>query len=84
MFGGLAFMVGGHMACGVVGDRLMVRVGPDRYETALRLAHAQEMKFTGKSMRGFVMVDPEGVATSRAVATWAKRGIAFVDSLPRK
>lgn len=84
MFGGLAFMVSGHMACGVVGDQLMVRVGPENYEKALRLANAHEMKFTGKPMRGFVMVDPEGVATAKSVGTWVKRGVAFVSSLSPK
>lgn len=84
MFGGLAFMVRGHMACGVVGEGLMVRVGPENYEEALRLADAHEMKFTGKPMRGFVLVDPEGVATAESVGSWVKRGVEFVTSLPPK
>ena len=84
MFGGLTFMVHGHMACGVVGDQLMVRVGPERYEKMLRLPHAHEMKFTGRAMRGLVMIDPEGVANARSVATWVKRGVEFVRSLPAK
>jgi TfoX/Sxy family transcriptional regulator of competence genes len=84
MFGGLAFMVRGHMACGVVGDQLIVRVGPESYERALRLSHAQEMRFTGKPMRGFVMVDAEGVATAKAVGSWVTRGVEFALSLPAK
>ncbi|MFN7941074.1 MAG: TfoX/Sxy family protein [Thermoanaerobaculia bacterium] len=84
MFGGLAFMVRGHMACGVVGDQLMVRVGPENHERALRLAHAHEMKFTGRPMRGFVVVDPKGVATLKSVAPWVRRGVEFVTSLPPK
>ncbi len=84
MFGGIAFMVSGHMACGVAGEELMVRVGPGAYEEALRLPHAQEMRFTGRPMRGFVMVRPEGVATAKAVAPWVERCLAFVSTLPPK
>jgi hypothetical protein len=84
MFGGLAFMVGGHMACGVVGDQLMVRVGPEAYEEALRRPHAGEMRFTGRTMRGFVMVAPAGVASQPAVGTWVRRGTGFTSGLPPK
>ncbi|MBW3669776.1 MAG: TfoX/Sxy family protein, partial [Actinobacteria bacterium] len=49
MFGGLAFMLGGNMCCGIVGDELMVRVGPDGYEAALARPHAREMDFTGRA-----------------------------------
>jgi TfoX/Sxy family transcriptional regulator of competence genes len=54
MFGGLCFTVNGHMVAGVVGDRLMLRVGPDQHEAALKLKHAQPMDFTGKPMKGMV------------------------------
>ena len=84
MFGGLAFMINGHMACGIVQDQLMVRVGPESYDAALQLPHAHQMKFTGKPMRGFVMVDPEGLATTEFLSDWVNRGISFVDSLPPK
>lgn len=84
MFGGLAFMVDGHMACGVVGDQLMIRVGPERYAKVLGLPHAHEMNFTGKTMRGFIVVDAEGVATQRSTASWVRRGVDFARSLPPK
>ena len=61
MFGGIAFMLRGHMCCGIVGDTLMVRTGPDHYAEALQQPHAREMNFTGKAMKGFVYVDPAGV-----------------------
>src|SRR4030081_1456084 len=57
MMGGLCFMIGGHMALGIVGDDLMVRVGPDGYERALGRVHARAMDFTGRSMKGFVFVE---------------------------
>jgi len=54
MFGGLAFMVAGHMTVGVIGDELMVRVGRDGHEHAVGQPHAREMDFTGKAMTGMV------------------------------
>jgi hypothetical protein len=50
MMGGLCFMIGGHMALGIVGEELMIRVGPDRYQRVLGRSHAREMDFTGRSM----------------------------------
>ena len=84
MFGGIAFMVRGNMCCGVIDDRLMVRVGPVAYEKALKLSHAGPMDFTGKSMRGFVYVAPEGVRTARQLQAWVQRGLDFVETLPAK
>ena len=60
MFGGLAFMLDGNMAAGILGDRLMVRVGAEAYEEALSEPHCGPMDFTGRPMRGFVVVEPEG------------------------
>ena len=66
MFGGLAFMVNGHMSCGVNDETLMVRVGPELYEEALRRPYSREMDFTGRAMKGFVFVSPEGFLKSPA------------------
>ncbi len=82
MFGGLAFMVGGHMCCGVVGDQLMVRVGPERYEECLALAGASEMDFTGKPLRGFVYVAAESFLTGTSLQEWVERGLSYVSTLP--
>lgn len=84
MFGGLAFMVGGNMACGVVGEELMVRVGKDNYEDALRKPHAREMDFTGRAMKGMVFVAPEGIRDKRSLAAWVRRGVDHASSLPPK
>ena len=84
MFGGIAFMVGGHMSCGVVKDTLMVRVGPDLYADALARPHAREMDFTGKSLTGFVYVDPAGFESDEALASWVSMSVGFVSSLPPK
>lgn len=84
MFGGVAFMIGGNMSCGVVGDELMVRVGPDAYEEALREPHAREMDFTGTPLRGMVYVGTKGIAEDEDLASWIERGAAFASSLPKK
>jgi hypothetical protein len=84
MFGGLAFMSQGHMFVGILGDDLMVRIGPDRYEDALRERHVREMDFTGKPMKGYVFVTPEGFESDAALAKWVGLGKTFVQSLPSK
>jgi len=84
MMGGLCFMIGGHMALGIVGTELMTRVGPDGYERALARMHAREMDFTGRSMRGFVFVGPAGIRTKRSLASWVAPAAAFAKSLPTK
>jgi TfoX/Sxy family transcriptional regulator of competence genes len=84
MFGGLAFMVGGHMCCGVMNKHLMVRVGPQQYDAALAQPHAREMDFTGRPMKGMVWVDPPGYATDEDLQAWVEQGLAFVTGLPPK
>ena len=84
MFGGLAFLVGGHMCVGILQDRLMVRVGAEAYEQALRDRHAREMDFTGKPLKGFVYVLPAGLASDAALRKWVDRGLALAASLPPK
>src|SRR5664280_1251369 len=74
MFGGLCFMSGDNMCFGVLGDEIMVRVGPDAYPEALRLPQAREMDFTGRSMRGMVYVDPDGVSEDADLVAWLQRG----------
>ena len=84
MFGGLAFMVDGNMACGIIGDELMVRVGPDDYEDALARPHAREMDFTGRPMRGLVMVVADGIESDADLEDWIARGAEYAGSLPPK
>ena len=84
MFGGLAFMVSGHMSCGIVKDTLMARVGPEHYDEALAKPHAREMDFTGRSLKGFVYVSPEGFESDVDLDAWVKLSVAFVSSLPPK
>ena len=84
MFGGLCFMVHGNMLGGVMGDEIIVRVGAERYEDALKQPHTREMDFTGRPMRGFVVVASEGIASGEHLHTWVQRGVQFATSLPPK
>src|SRR5262245_51012954 len=84
MFGGLAFMVRGHMCCGIVGDELMVRIGPENFEAALSEKHVREMDFTGRPLRGMIYVAAPGLASNKQLAKWIDRGLQFVTSLPKK
>lgn len=84
MFGGLAFMINGHMCCGIVGSELMVRVGPEQHAEALAQPHARPMDFTGKPMKGMVYVETKGVAQEAALRAWIERGLKFVRALPKK
>ncbi len=84
MFGGIAFMHSGNMCCGIVNDVLMARVGPEAYPDALTRPCAREMDFTGRSMKGFVYVDPDGFAEDDQLREWVSLSLAFTASLPTK
>ena len=84
MFGGIAFMLRGNMCCGVIDDRLMLRVGPREYQTALSRPHARAMDFTGRPMKGLVYVEPAGFASPRDLKAWIERAMEFALSLPAK
>ena len=84
MFGGLCFMVSGHMCCGIVNDTLMARVGLDQYEACLKKKHAREMDFTGKALKGMVYVAPKGIESDQELAEWVGFCLNFVSALPAK
>ena len=84
MFGGLCFMVSEHMCCGISGNTLMARVGPDMYKTCLKEPHVKEMDFTGKPLKGFVYVQPKGIAKDSDLSAWVDKCLDFVNSLPPK
>lgn len=84
MFGGVAWMVNGNMACGVIGDGLMVRLAREDAEAALAEPHVGPMEMAAKRMRSFVVVSAEGVAEDRELARWVDAGAAFASSLPAK
>jgi hypothetical protein len=84
MVGGRSFMVGGHLCCGVTGTAVMVRVGPERYESALSQPHVRPMAFAGRHLGGYVCVDPAWYASDSALQKWVGRGIDYVSTLPAR
>ena len=85
MFGGLAFLIGGHMAVAASGQGgLMVRVDPAETAALLSRPHVRPFEMRGREMDGWLRVDPEGVRTKRGLEPWVKRGVAYARSLPPK
>jgi TfoX/Sxy family transcriptional regulator of competence genes len=84
MFGGIAFMLEGRMCCGVLGDRLVARIGLRDYDEALAQPHVRAMDFTGRPMKGYVYVEPTALRSARSLESWLQRCVAFVATLPAK
>lgn len=84
MFGGVAFMVGGNMAVGVLGEDLMVRLDPADAEQALTEPDTRPMDFTGKPMKGMLFVEPAGTESDDTLAGWVDAGADHAASLPPK
>ena len=85
MFGGLAFLIGGHMAVAASGQGgLLVRVEPEQTEALLAEPHAQPFEMRGRQMDGWLRVDDAGVRTQRELERWVRRGVAYARSLPPK
>ena len=84
MFGGLAFLVRGNMSVGVHGAELIVRIEPSETEEALKVPGVRVFDITGRPMKGWLLVAPQALAESKALAAWVKRGVAYAQSLPPK
>ncbi len=84
MFGGIGFMVHGNMACGILNEELMVRVGPERHGDALARPHVRVFDLTGRPMKGWVVVSSQGLASADSLRAWLDEGVAYAKSLPEK
>jgi len=84
MFGSLTFLLHGNMLCGVSGDMLLVRLGVQRAQEALREPHTRAMDVTGRPMRSVVFVEPPGIEADEDLAAWIERARSFVGTLPPK
>ena len=84
MFGGVGFLLNGNMLVGVWKDSLIARVGPDNYDDALLELHVRAFDITGKPMKGWVLIEPEGVEDDEQSKEWIERATKFVKSLPAK
>lgn len=84
MFGGLSFLIAGHMTCGVVGDDLVLRLGNAAADTALDASHVRPLDFTGRPIRSMIYVAPGGTASDNQLRTWIERAVEYVRTLPPK
>ena len=85
MFGGICFMLNGNMACGVLKDDLLVRVGADAFAKMLEAPGTKPMDMMkGRTPVGFVMVEPSATRTKQQLQRWVSRGVDYASSLPPK
>jgi TfoX/Sxy family transcriptional regulator of competence genes len=84
MFGGVGFLLNGNMVCGVHKDSLIVRIDPEKQNALLKKLHAKPFDLTGRPMKGWLLVEADGVKTEKQLSTWVKEGLEFASSLPAK
>jgi TfoX/Sxy family transcriptional regulator of competence genes len=84
MFGGIAFMVKGHMACGPMNDTLIVRIGNEAAAKATKEMYVQPMNFTGRVMKSFAVVEAEGLKTDAQLKRWVLMAAKYAASQPPK
>ena len=85
MFGGLAFLIGGHMSVAASGQGgLMARVAPEETGALLAQEHVQPFEMRGRQMEGWLRVEDAGIATQDQPDPWVRRGVAYARSLPPK
>jgi hypothetical protein len=84
MFGCICFFLNGNALAGVWKDGLIARLGPDEGEVALRERHVRAFDITGRPMRNWVVVEPEGVEDDDQLKAWIQRAVKFVGKLPAK
>jgi TfoX/Sxy family transcriptional regulator of competence genes len=84
MFGGVGFLLNGNMACGVNKDDFIVRVDPEKHAALLKKTHVRPFDLSGRQMKGWLVVDAEGLKTDKQLNTWIKEGVDFALTLPPK
>ena len=84
MFGGVDFLLKDNMLVGVWKDSLIVRLGPEKGDEALLEPHVREFDITGKPMKGWAMVTPDGISGDDELKEWIQRAVKFVGKLPAK
>jgi TfoX/Sxy family transcriptional regulator of competence genes len=83
MFGGIAFMVRGSMACGPHHDSLIIRIGEEAAVAAMRQPHVRAMDFTGKVMKSFATIDAAGIRSEAQLRCWVEQAAAYAESLAK-
>jgi len=84
MFGCVCFLLNGNLLVGVWKDSLIARIGKDAYETALQEEYVAEFDVTGRPMKGWVMVEPDGIDSDHQLTHWIEQATQFFRTLPVK
>ena len=84
MFGGIAFLLHGNVLAGVWQSSLVVRPGPEQAASALQRDHVRDFDVTGRPMKGWIMVDPDGLDSDKELSDWIEAAMTFVETLPAK
>jgi TfoX/Sxy family transcriptional regulator of competence genes len=84
MFGGVGFLIHGNMACGVHKEDMVVRVDPENHNKLLKKSYVKPFDISGRPMKGWLLVEPEGCKTAKQLNTWIKEGVEFALTLPAK
>jgi TfoX/Sxy family transcriptional regulator of competence genes len=84
MFGGIGFLLNGNMVCGVNKEDLVIRVDPAKHEMLLKQSHTRPFDITGRPMKGWLIVEAEGVKSKKQLGAWIKEGLEFASTLPPK
>jgi len=84
LFGGIGFLLNGNMCVGIWKNSLIVRLDPNDSEAALKEPNVVPFDITGRPMKGWLMVEPDGIETDKQLADWIRRSEEFVSTLPRK
>jgi TfoX/Sxy family transcriptional regulator of competence genes len=84
MFGGVGFLLNGNLACGVNKNDLIVRVDPEKHVALLKKPHVRPFDMTGRPMKGWLVVEAQGVKTDKQLSRWLKEGVEFASKLPEK
>lgn len=84
MFGGIGYLINGNMACGVLGENLIVRVGKDHYAELINHPSVKPFDLTGKAMNGWLEVLPSGTRDELELSKWIQLGVVYARTLPPK
>ncbi len=84
MFGGVGFLLHGNMAVGVYKEDMIVRVAPEKHNKLLKKAGAKLFDITGRPMKGWLAVEPQGYKTAKQLTNWVKEGVEYALTLPPK
>jgi len=84
LFGGVGFLLRGNMLVGIWRQSLIVRLGAEQASAALEREHVREFDVTGRPMKGWIMVDPDGLDSDAELAAWIEKAAEFVETLPGK